>query len=186
MGVGPDIPQWRLVPDGRGNRGNDGAECMTPAQREAVEALERYGNKQAAADTLGISRSTLRTRLERATRDPAIQASMDAVGTELVPALAWAKTKSEDGTSYSVLLKPAQDAPEDAAERIRAALEGMEPAEPVVAPEAVLSDLCSVYPLMDAHIGMMAWGRETGADDYDLTHAAQDMRHAFAKVLART
>jgi hypothetical protein len=43
-----------------------------------------------------------------------------------------------------------------------------------------------VYPLMDAHVGMMAWGRETGSQDYDLGHAAQDMRHAFAKVLALT
>jgi hypothetical protein len=49
-----------------------------------------------------------------------------------------------------------------------------------------MADLCAVYPLMDAHVGMMAWGRETGAQDYDLGHAAKDMRHAFAKVLAMT
>jgi hypothetical protein len=41
--------------------------------------------------------------------DPAIRDSMAAVGTGLVPALAWAKTKFEDGTSYSVLLKPAAE-----------------------------------------------------------------------------
>jgi DNA repair exonuclease SbcCD nuclease subunit len=49
-----------------------------------------------------------------------------------------------------------------------------------------MADLCAVYPLMDAHVGMLAWGRETGAQDYDLEHAAKDMRHAFAKVLAMT
>ena len=83
-------------------------------------------------------------------------------------------------------MKPESQPPEAVAERIRAALEGMEPAEPVLPPESVMDDLCAVYPLMDAHVGMMAWGKETGDQDYDLAHAAQDMRHAFAKVLALT
>jgi len=169
---------------------------MTARQQEILAVFQEVRGVKATARQLGICDKQVRTALDalgwnaekRAeyARDPAIQASMDAVGTGLVPALAWAKTKSEDGTSYSVLLKPAQDAPEDAAERIRSALEGMQPAEPVAPPDSVMGDLCSVYPLMDAHVGMMAWGRETGADDYDLNHAAQDMRHAFAKVLALT
>jgi len=33
---------------------------------------------------------------------------------------------------------------------------------------------------------MHAWGKETGGDDYDLSLAASDMRHAFAKVQAIT
>jgi hypothetical protein len=45
--------------------------------------------------------------------DPAVKDSMDAVGTGMVPALVWAKTKSQDGTSYSTLLKPVQDDPDD-------------------------------------------------------------------------
>lgn len=117
--------------------------------------------------------------------DPAILQAMDAVNTGMVPQIAWLKTKSESGTSFSVLLKP-EVAQEDVAERIRAALEGMEPAEPVIPPETVMADLCAVYPLMDAHVGMRAWGDETGAENYDLDLAARDMRHAFAKVLALT
>ena len=37
---------------------------------------------------------------------PAIEDTKTAVNTQLRPALVWAKTKSEDGTSFSVLLKP--------------------------------------------------------------------------------
>jgi len=74
----------------------------------------------------------------------------------------------------------------DVLERIAAAFSGITSAAPVVAPESVMADLCTVYPLMDAHIGMHAWGKETGGDDYDLSLAAQDMRHAFAKVIAIT
>ena len=119
--------------------------------------------------------------------DPAIKNGMEAIGTRMVPALAWAKVPPKDGEiGYSLMLRPEAEPPEAVAERIREALEGMVPAKPVVAPENVMADLCAVYPLMDAHVGMMAWGRETGSQDYDLDHAAKDMRHAFAKILALT
>jgi hypothetical protein len=105
----------------------------------------------------------------------------------MVPSLAWVKVQpTEDQPGYSVMLRPDAQPPEAVAERIREALEGLVPSDPVVAPESVMADLCAVYPLMDAHVGMLAWGRETGAQDYDLEHAAKDMRHAFAKVLAMT
>jgi len=170
---------------------------MTPRQQEAVEAVKRLGNVTAAAKEIGINRRDLQRMLNRAgydaeTRaqycvDPAIANSMAAVGTNLTPSLAWVKVPAKDDEpGYSVMLRPDGEPPEAVAERIRAALEGMVPAEPVVAPETVMADLCAVYPLMDAHVGMMAWGRETGAQDYDLGHAAKDMRHAFAKVLALT
>lgn len=170
---------------------------MTPKQEEAVETLKRLGNITSAARELGIHRRDFLRLLDRAgynaegrrqlCLDPAIADSMKAAGTNMVPSLAWVKVQpTEEQPGYSVMLRPEGEDPEAVAERIRAALEGLVPSEPVVAPESVMADLCAVYPLMDAHVGMMAWGRETGAQDYDLDHAAQDMRHAFAKVLAMT
>lgn len=170
---------------------------MTPKQEEAIEAVQRLGSISAAAREIGSSRQNVQRMLSRAghdaeTRakyllDPAIVDSMKAVGTNMVPSLAWVKVSAKDEQpGYSVMLRPEPEDPEAIAERMRAALEGMVPAEPVVAAETVMADLCAVYPLMDAHVGMMAWGRETGAQDYDLGHAARDMRHAFAKVLALT
>ena len=170
---------------------------MTPRQEAAVEAFKRTGNVSEAAREFGINHRDFQRLLDRAgftpdvrkdyRLDPAIKDGMQAIGTNMVPALAWAKIPPKDGEiGYSLMLKPEAEPPEAVADRIRAALEGMEPAEPVLAPESVMADLCAVYPLMDAHVGMMAWGRETGSQDYDLGHAAQDMRHAFAKVLALT
>lgn len=159
--------------------------------REAFEVWQRHRRSRAsAAEELGIARTTLDHRLAVAKErqldlDPAIRDSMAAVGTSLTPALAWAKTKSEDGTSYSVLLKP-DPLPDEALDRIRAAFEGMKPAKPVTPPPQVMADLCTVYPLFDAHFGMLAWGRETGSQDYDIGLAAGDMRHAFAKINALT
>lgn len=169
---------------------------MTPRQEQAVEALKRLGNISDAARELGITYRDIIRTLDRAGYttdvrkqylDPAIKNGMQAIGTNMVPALAWAKIPPKDGEiGYSLMLKPEAEPPEAVAERIREALEGMEPASAVSPPESVMADLCAVYPLMDAHVGMLAWGRETGSQDYDLDHAAQDMRHAFAKVLALT
>ena len=170
---------------------------MTPKQEEAVEAVRRLGNITSAARELGIHRRDFLRLLDRAGYnaegrrqlcvDPAIADSMRAAGTNMVPSMAWVKVQAtEDQPGYSVMLRPEAEEPEAVAERIRGALEGMVASEPVLPPENVMGDLCAVYPLMDAHVGMMAWGRETGSQDYDLDHAAQDMRHAFAKVLALT
>ena len=153
---------------------------MTPKQQEALDAIAQHGGERTAAKALGISRSALRDRLERI--DPAIQDAMQAVQTDLVPALAWAKTKSEDGTSYSVLLKPpAEDGP-SLAERVREALEGLTPAPPVDAPEYTDDALCTVVPLADGHIGMMAWGAETG-EDYDTGLAVARIRNWVGRVI---
>jgi hypothetical protein len=170
---------------------------VTPKQAEAVAAFKRTGSVAKAAREMGLEERGFKRLLDRAGMtpdartdyrlDPAIKNGMEAIGTRMVPALAWAKIPPKDGEiGYSLMLRPEAEPPEAFAERIREALEGMVPAEPVVAPESVMADLCAVYPLMDAHVGMMAWGRETGGQDYDLDHAAKDMRHAFAKVLALT
>jgi hypothetical protein len=161
---------------------------ITKQQADALRLIESGMSQRQAAEALGISRAGLRDRLDRAKRniDPAIQASMTAVGTGLVPALAWAKTKSEDGTSYSVLLKPAAEDLPSIMEQMRDAFDGMQAAPKITPPEHVADDLCTVWPLMDVHFGMLAWGRETGGPDYDTQVAADDMRHAFAKVSAIT
>lgn len=41
-------------------------------------------------------------------------------------------------------------------------------AEPITGPEHVASDLLACYPVGDHHLGMRAWGHETGSDNYDL------------------
>ena len=170
---------------------------MTPRQQQIVEAFKRLGSVSAVVKELKVDRRNVQRLLNRVgldaeerkkhMLDPAIQSGMQAIGTNMVPALAWAKIPPKDGEiGYSLMLKPEAEPPEAVAERIREALEGLLPFEPVLPPENVMADLCAVYPLMDAHIGMLAWGQETGSQDYDLDHAAKDMRHAFAKVLALT
>jgi len=152
-------------------------------KREALEALERAGgNKSQAARNLGIDRRTFQNRVKVALRDPAIQAAMDDVGTQMVPALAWAKTKSKDGTSYSVLLKP-DPVSDDVLGRIRDAFEGMGAAPEIPAPAYADSDLLTLYPVSDVHIGLMAWGRETG-EDFDTRKACERLQNWIGQCVA--
>ena len=160
---------------------------MTPQQQEAVEAYERLGSKKAAARELGIDEKSLRKRLERAEKhiDPAIADSMKAVGTDMIPALAWAKVPAKDGEpGYSVLLKPPQAEPEDIIARIADAFSAIPPAPAVPVPAKIQDDLCTLWPLYDVHWGMHAWGKETGGADYDLKLAENDLIGAFERVLA--
>lgn len=100
-------------------------------------------------------------------------------------ALGWRKVKHEDGSFDTVMWKaPKYELADDTLERIRAAFEGMEPAQPTPEPGFVLDDLCNVVLIFDAHFGMHAWGRETGGEDYDIALSRSDLMGALERVIA--
>lgn len=167
---------------------------MTPRQEQAAEVFRRTGSVAEVSRELGIHRRDAQRMLDRAGLDatarkaykidPAIKQGMDAVGTKMVPAIAWAKIPPKDGEiGYSLLLKPQEDTPEDIAERVRAALEGMEPAQPVVPPESVMEKQLTAYLLSDRHTGMMAWARETG-EAYNTDLAVKRVKDWVARCVA--
>jgi hypothetical protein len=146
--------------------------------RQAVDAwLACNRSQHSAAEMVGVPYETFRNRLKvgRArgfADDPAIRDAKAAVGTGLNPVLAWAKTKSDDGTSYSVLLRPDPVPVEGIIDQIREALDGF-PAMPAIQPpKHAETDLLTLYPIADAHIGLLAWGKETG-EDYDINTARE-------------
>lgn len=157
---------------------------LTEAQQAAVDAMAKHGNQRDACAELGISQSTLSETLKRARQrqdvDPAIAESMSAVGTGLVPALAWAKTKSKDGTSYSVLLKPEQDGGESQAEKIRNILADLPPAPPIIQSEKSAAGKVAFFPHSDVHIGVDIDG-DRGGRDYTPEIAVQRMKDGFAQ-----
>ena len=157
------------------------------SDEEMLAAREEHGSNQKAALALGLNRRTFDHHMSRIQAqenlDPAVKGGMAAIGTGLVPKLAWIKTKPKDGEpGYSFMVKPEQ-APENIAERIRSALEGMEPAEPIPAPQETLSSLLTLYPIADRHNGMRAWGRETG-EDYDSAIASERLTTWMGRCIA--
>jgi hypothetical protein len=53
---------------------------------------------------------------------------------------------------------------------------------PVPAPEKVSANLCNLFTMTDCHVGMLAWGPETG-DDWDLSIAESVLVGCFRKLV---
>ncbi len=68
-------------------------------------------------------------------------------------------------------------------EALQSAFERFEGAAPLVTPPVhTLSNLHTIYPLADLHLGMRSWGRETG-DDYDVDIAVERARKAYRSLI---
>ena len=142
--------------------------------------LEHGGNQTAAARAAGVHRRTFGRWLEKEEIDPAIAEGMRVANTNMIPSSMWIKTKT-----HSIQLRPNLVEP-DILERLTGAFDNIERSTPIEAPAATVEDLLTVYPVMDLHLGMRAWGLETGGPDYDLELAVQDVRRAFTKVFTLT
>lgn len=162
-----------------------------PAVERAWELYSSMGGKigaiKAASEGVGRPRETVRDWITRyqewQAASPGQQAAVERTGLDLAQAThGWRVIKHEDGSRDSVFWR-APELPDDTLERIRAAFDGMEPAQLVKPPERVLSDLLAVWPLMDLHMGMHAWAPETGDVDYDTKRAASDLMEATEAVL---
>jgi hypothetical protein len=109
---------------------------------------------------------------------------MTALGMQVPPSGGWIKshTPDENGLTYSFML-PRQDGVEDMAAQIRDALEDLPALPTVPAPEYADDDLLTIYPLADVHLGLMSWGKETGAD-YDTRIAADRVAEWVGRCVA--
>jgi len=162
---------------------------MTPKQQEALDLYRQLGSKAAVAKHLGEERRIVSRRIVRALEieaaeadaDPAVLTAMAETGMRDIGILhsGWVKT---EGASLYFQQPKAEPQPEDLAQRVREALEGIEPIPAVSAPETTVDDLLTLYPLPDAHIGQLSWGQETG-EDYDLKIASDRIRTGIAECL---
>lgn len=158
---------------------------LTPQQQEAVDAYLKHGDKQAAANALGISRASLRDRLKYAAKKGVAPGHFEH-GT--ATGFAMGKVTVQRGPSGAVERTWERQSPE--AENAQAALQAaakafaqeLPRALPIVAPERSMVDLLNIYTLTDAHVGMLAWHRE-GGQDWDLTIAENTIVGCFAEAI---
>lgn len=152
------------------------------AMREALSAVEAHGSVTAAANALGIPRSSFQHRVAKAREkfgagEGVAEALADLGMNGAYVRGGWLKSKS---ASIRFDMPRAED---DSLDRIRDAFEGMAPAAPVVAPAYANDELITVYGIADAHIGMLSWGRETG-EDYDIAIALERVRSWVGRLVA--
>ena len=163
------------------------AALTAEQMQEAVDAVAKYGSTTAAAEALGIPRTTLVHRYQRGVKaglddaivHPAPQGhTIKGVSTLYGPTgqvvAQWIKTKTGE-TSL-----------DDAIETARAALEDYAGSAAIIAePSQPDAELATIFPLPDLHFGLYAYGRETG-EAYDLSIADETNRQAFARLMAST
>ena len=151
---------------------------------EAVNAWRATGNSyKRGAESLEMNPHTFKHRVDKAKAlgmhiDPAIQDSMSAVGTGLVPSLVWAKTKNPDGTSYSTLLRPEKEAPEDVLDRIAERMSRVVPIPEIIRPQEIQSDRLNFVPLFDVHLGMRV-------GDFGTAKSVERLMQGFKDVVDR-
>ena len=74
----------------------------------------------------------------------------------------------------------------DIAETLKAAFEDWQPAaKPQPAPTVANTDLLTLTPLADLHLGLFSWGKETGIN-WDLEIGEKVIGHAIEDLVART
>lgn len=183
--------------------------------QEAADAFRAHGSKTAAAAALGINPKTFTSRLNLASQRGlcGTQPVMPGFAIKSVASKdgdAWIRQTREHGEQFEVpaghsvkgvsalvdadgreiqkWVKTARD------QQTRDALElaiheafDRHVGYAIAPPEPMFTDdnLLTIYPIVDLHLGLYAWGRETGAD-YDVEIAAGLLRGAVSNLVARS
>lgn len=154
----------------------------------AVDALAQHGSQVRAADALGLSRTGLQARLKAAARQGIAPGHFES---GVAPGFLMGKVTVQRNAEGQVERTWERQSPDDEARQaaFEAALSAMSDTLPrlckVDAPTACHNDLATVYTLTDAHIGMLAWHREGGAD-WDLGIAEATITGCFAEAIKGT
>lgn len=165
-------------------------DYATEAQLRYLRAVEEHGGVRAAARALGVDHSTIAHCLDRLRRKAARMGySPDADGKGRAPEGFHVRGKSTyydaEGKVRGQWVKTAKDAErlEDVAKIIAQELD-VPAAKPLPLPRRQEYDgrrMC-VYPIGDAHIGLLSWGEETGAD-HDLQIAKAQLTDVAGKLV---
>jgi len=157
--------------------------------RRTLDAVSRHDTKTAAALELGIDSRTVHSRLRTAERrglhlSQGARSIIESARLNPVEAKGgWIHNYDDEGKKIGATRWSAPEAEtQSIIDQVQDAFVNI-PAAPVIeAPEYVADNLLTVYPLMDVHLGLHAWSKETGGPDYDLKLAQGDMHYAFAKL----
>lgn len=185
----------------------------TDLQAAVAAYLAHDRNKQAAADALGWTRHAMRWRLKVAAErgllgyEPVLPGyAVKSIASKQGDA--WVRQVREHGEVFAApeghtvkgvsalvdaegrviqqWLKTRADKASGMADAIHAALDARLCPYPLPpAPTYLDADTMTIYPIVDLHLGLFSWGRETGTD-YDLDIASDLLKRSVATLVARS
>jgi hypothetical protein len=165
-------------------------QYCTPRQKQILEAIDRLGSAKAASLELGINKGAASETLIEVKRKAAKMGySPEHDFTRPVPDGYTAKGVStyynKEGKPTGQWVKASIDNERQQQifrEAVNAMASELPRLTPIVTPEQLNSDLMTLYTLTDAHIGMLAWHREGGAD-WDLGIAEAVIVGCFEQII---
>jgi hypothetical protein len=159
--------------------------------RQYIDSIIQHGGVVQAAEAIGIDKAAIYRALKAIERKAAVQGHSPehdmtktvpepyiVKGTSTLynrdgePTLQWVKTKVDEQKWLEHLVSFVGDLAEGVAGKH----------QPTPAPAVQDGDLLTVYPLGDPHIGMYAWGEQSG-EDFDLDVAERDLRGAMTRLV---
>jgi hypothetical protein len=160
-------------------------------QGQYVDAINAHGSQVAAAAALGVCESSVRDAMNRLKASAAMRGyAPEFSNRHPVPPTHVAKGVStlydQDGKVRAQWVKSVLNN-EQQEEAIRAAAEAFAEELPRVPPVALRGlqtnqQLCNVFTMTDCHVGMLAWGKETG-EPWDLDIAETTLSGCFTRMV---
>lgn len=166
-------------------------QFATERERQYLLAIQTFGSMRRAASGIGIQYSAMKCAMKRLRKRAAIKGySPSHDMTHTVPdgfvVRGVSTYYNKDGKPSGQWVKSSAD-DERRAELMREAVEALKEElpryAPANAPSFFDSDLLTTYVLTDFHLGMKAWGEETGAEDWDLEIAERLLADWFGAAI---
>ena len=169
--------------------------CETDTQIETVEAVLKYGSHRKAAKELDKNSSTITkclklVKLNAAKKGYAPDKDFTHPAAEgfNVKRVSTAYKASGEIALQWVIQEPEK---QRLAEILNSFRDGLKDEfkgvhTPIPAPEDTLDNLMNCYMIGDHHLGMYAWGAETGGEDYDTDLGVEVLEGAVDSLVARS
>jgi hypothetical protein len=161
---------------------------LTAAQQEAIDLVRQHGGVRPACRATGIPYGTLQDRLKLAARKGYAPGHFEngvATGYQMGKVTV---QRRGDGTVERVWERQHPEAGQlrlALADAVAGFKSDIERAAPEPRPQGTIGDLCNLYTFTDYHLGMMAWGKEGGAD-WDLAIAERTLTRAMTAMIAQS
>lgn len=166
-------------------------EFADAREAELLHAVIEHGSPNAAGKALGLHHSTIIRALDRLEKRAARQGFAPGhwtggVAPGYVTGKVTVAVNAKTGEVERYWQRQHPDAAQmEAAMRatVDAMAESLPRVAPVAAPSGVDEQLCNVYVITDAHVGMLASGKETLDSDWDLKIAERTLTSAFCHMV---
>jgi len=158
------------------------AAPISPEEEQRTrDALSRHATITAAAEELGIPRTTMSARSRRLSQEQANHCDTFGLPHAQLKG-GWFKN---DEVSFRFTVPEDSQTHDDYVQSIKDALSGNVGASAPTAPPVSQDALLTRYVLADIHFGMVSWGEQTG-QDYDLKIAAKYLNDSITSLLDAT